>query len=178
MVDVEVNKGVLQGEQKHVVHPAEVEVEGKPQEPIFGPGIVGLCRVLRLDEGAEGRHDAEGNENADSHHLCVVREGVQHLQKRCQSVVVLDPILHLRPSAEDGSHLEDGEDALRRKDDGPDDHDEIRRGGDEGGEVNGLVGVGGQAKHPAQTDADVEEGGKEAVPDVQKVHGVEAGPPT
>ena len=44
--------------------------------------------------------------------------------------------------------------------------------------MNGLVGVGGQAEHPAQADADVEEGGKEAVSDIQKVHGVEAGPPT
>ena len=40
-----------------------------------------------------------------------------------------------------------------------------------------LDGVGWQTEHPAKADAHVEEGGKEAVPDVQQVHCVKAGPP-
>lgn len=164
---VDENEGILQGEQGHKVHPPQMQVEGKSQEPILGPGVICLGLILRFDEGSERCHNAKGEGDGGHHHLRVVCQGVQHLHERRQSVVVFNAILHLRPGTEDGSHLEDGEDALRREDYGPDCSDNIRRGGNDGGEACRLDGVGWQTEHPAKADAHVEEGGKEAVSDVQ-----------
>lgn len=43
---VDKNEGILQGEQGHKVHPTQMQLEGKSQKPILGPGVICLGLIL------------------------------------------------------------------------------------------------------------------------------------